>query len=61
MITDRKKQGAGIKFVPIPLLSTKIPAPLYTDLCRKKRSIDGLNYEMVLLYTCGIIRVLNQL
>jgi len=60
MITDKKNQDAGIKFVPIPLLSTKIPAPVYKNLCGKNRSSDGLNYAVVFLYTCGI-RTSNQL
>jgi hypothetical protein len=59
MITDKKNQGAGIKFDPIPLLSTKIPAPIYKDFCGRKRSSDSLNYAMVLLYTYGI-RASNQ-
>jgi len=60
MITDKKNQGGGIKFVPIPLLSIKIPVPVDKDLCGKRRKSDGLNYAMVFLYTYGI-RASNQL
>jgi hypothetical protein len=53
----------GIKSVPVPLFSTKIPElfthKLEADFCSKKRATDGLNYAVVLLYTSEI-RVPNK-